>query len=457
MLVGGGSTGPTTGGDTGTMWTQQPPAAGPDRGLPGWDGVDAIVVLLVGAAALKTRLSDLPIASLIVAGLWVLLGALAVKRLVQRFGSAWLTWTLTRQPALSALLILAFASCLWSLDPTLTVRTAAALLGTTIVGVFIGYSWPPTRLMRVLFWMFVLLIGSSIVAALVIPTPVGPGIPLGWQGVLAHKNSLGAAALFASLYFLVITVRSDVRPLWGAMLCTASLFTLIQSHSETSLVALGLTFLLAGFLGVGSLTRRPLGAILGWGSLGLVFIVAVVPFFIGPFASALGNVDPLHGRTLIWEGVLTILRERPMTGYGYGVVWGRSTATLLPHIRVTALWESTSAHNSILHVASELGFPGAIVACAYLFAALHSAGRLFAQRRTAFSTFAFLFVVAVALVGFMEALLLRSHPFWVIFVAMTVAVTRSLESDARPTKVRQDESPEGETRASRERSQAVAF
>jgi hypothetical protein len=134
MLFGGGSAGLMTGGDTGTMWTQQPSAAGPDRGLPGWDGVDAIVVLVVGAAALKTRLSDLPIGSLIFAGVWVLLGALAVTRLVQRFGSAWLTWTLTRQPTLSALLILAFASCLWSLDPTLTVRTAAEHLLLAAVG-----------------------------------------------------------------------------------------------------------------------------------------------------------------------------------------------------------------------------------------------------------------------------------------------------------------------------------
>jgi hypothetical protein len=88
---------------------------------------------------------------------------------------------------------------------------------------------------------------------------------------------------------------------------------------------------------------------------------------------------------------------------------------------------------------------------------VHCPPRLFAQRRSAFSTFAFLFVVAVAVVGFMEALLLRSHPFWVIFIAMTVAVKRSLETDERPADVRQDESPGGETRVPPEPSQAVAF
>ena len=99
-------------------------------------------------------------------------------------------------------------------------------------------------------------------------------------------------------------------------------------------------------------------------SLGLVVILSVVPFLVGPVASVLGNDNPLNGRTFIWDGARTILRERPITGYGYAAVWGRSDNTLLQHIPVTARGASTSAHNSIVNVATELGLPAALVACA---------------------------------------------------------------------------------------------
>lgn len=187
-------------GETGEMpvCTNQRTGAQQEAQPPGWDVFDEIVVLLVAAAALGHWVSNLPLGSF--RGLWVLLYVAAGARLVQRFGLEWLRWTLTHQPALSALLILALASCLWSLDPTLTMWKAASLLGITMLGVFIGYCCPPPRLMRAFYWMFILLIVSSIGVGLVLPTPVGNGIPVGWRGVMTHKNSLGAAALLATIY-----------------------------------------------------------------------------------------------------------------------------------------------------------------------------------------------------------------------------------------------------------------
>ena len=247
---------------------------------PAWDRFDEILVLLVAAASLGHWMSDLPLGSF--RGLWVLLYVAAVARLVQRFGSEWLAWTLTHQPALSVLLTLALASCLWSLDPALTMRRAASLLGTTMLGVFIGYSCPPPRLMRAFYWMFVLLIVSSIGVGLLLPAPVGEGISVGWRGVMTHKNSLGAAALLATIYFLVITLSRDIRPLWGAMLCAASLFALVQSRSRTSVIALVLTLVVSAYLAVGWATHRSSRAMLWRMSIGLIFTVSVVPFLVGP-------------------------------------------------------------------------------------------------------------------------------------------------------------------------------
>jgi O-antigen ligase len=91
----------------------------------------------------------------------------------------------------------------------------------------------------------------------------------------------------------------------------------------------------------------------------------------------------------------------------------------------------TSAHNSIVQVATELGIPAAIIACAYLFGVLTNAGQLFEREPSAFSLFALLFLVAFAVMSFAEAHLLQIHwSVWILFVALTATVERELERSA---------------------------
>jgi exopolysaccharide production protein ExoQ len=394
----------------------------------GCDGVGAIVILLVAAAGLHDRLPDLSIVSFLSRTMWVLIYLAAATRLVQRCGTEWLTWTMRHQPALCVLLALAVASSLWSLAPALSLQRSVSLLGTTVLGVFIGYTCPPRRIMRVLYWTFVLLITSSIAMALVFPAPIGDGVPIGWRGIMTHKNSFGAAAVLALLFFLVVTLRRRVHPVWGATLCAACVLAVVQARSRSAFAALGVGLVALAYLAIAWTTRRPTRALVRRLPLGLVLGVSVVPFLVGPLAAVFGNDNPLNGRTHIWDGALSILGERPLTGYGYAVVWGRSGATLLPHIAITAHRSAASAHNSIINVATELGIPAAVVACAYLFAALSNAGRLFDRAPTAFSFFALVFLIGFAVLGFAEAHLLQIHwVFWILFVAVTVTVRRALE------------------------------
>jgi O-antigen ligase len=392
-----------------------------------WDGIGAIVVLLVAATSLHDWVSDASIGVFLLRVLWVLMYLAAATRLVQRFGTEWLTWTVRHEPALCVLLALTFASYFWSLAPLLTLHKAASLLGTTVLGVFIGYNCPPLRVMRLLQWTFTLLIVSSIVVALAFPVPLAAGQPIGWLGIMSHKNDFGAAAVLATIFFLVVTLRRRIHPLWGAALCALCLVAVVQAHSRTSFVALGISLVALAYLAIAKATRRPTRVVLQRMSLGLVLGVSVMPFLVGPLAAALGSNDPLNGRTAIWAGALAILRERPLTGYGYAVVWGRAAATLLPHIAITAHRSAANAHNSIVNVATELGIPAAIVASVYLFGAFSNAVKLFEQEPSPFSSFALVFLVGITVTGVAEAHLLRIHSmFWILFIALTVTVKRSL-------------------------------
>jgi exopolysaccharide production protein ExoQ len=394
----------------------------------GWDEIAAIGILLMAAVGVHDRLPDLSILVFVPRVLWLLMYVAAAARLVQRFRAEWLIWEIRRQPALCVLLALAAVSSVWSLAPAITLQRSISLLGTTVLGMFIGHACPPQRLMRVLFWTFVVLMVTSVAAALVFPAPVGDGVPVGWRGIMMHKNSFGAAAVLATSFFVVLTLGRLIHPLWGVALCVLCMIGLVETRSRTSFVALTVCLAAGAYLVIASAARRPTSAQVRRLSLGLVLAVSIGPFFVGPLASIFGNDDPLNGRTRIWDGAMTIFTERPLTGYGYAVVWGRSDATLLPHIAITAHRSAASAHNSIIHVGTELGIPAAIVAGVCLFGALSNAGRLFERVPSAFSLFALVFLIGFVLLGFTEAQLLQIHSvFWILFVGITVAVTRALK------------------------------
>jgi O-antigen ligase len=265
-----------------------------------------------------------------------------------------------------------------------------------------------------------------VIVALVWPAPIIDGI-VGWRGIMPHKNSFAALAVLATTFFLIVTLRRGVHPIWGATLATLSLLAVAQARSRTSFAALVGSLLASAYLAGAWMMRSPTRVVLQRLALGLVLGVLLIPFVVVLLANLVGDEALLNGRARLWGAVVTILRERPATGYGYATVWGRRDATLLPHIPATARLGATNAHNSVLNVASELGIPAAIVACIYLFRGLFNAGRLYQREPSTFSFCAFVFLVGFALLGFGEAHLLQIHSvFWLLFVAVTVTVQRTL-------------------------------
>lgn len=392
----------------------------------GWNGIASVAILLVAGVSLGNWLPASSTAVLLLRLVWVALYLAAAGVLLRRFGRAGMTWMLRRQPALCLLLLLACLSSLWSIAPLISFQKALSVTGTTMLGVFIGYTCSSTQIMNVLRWVFALLVVLGILAVVGLPAP--ESLTIGWRGVMGHKNTFGALAGLATVYFLVVTQRRDLHPASGVTLGLLSLVVVVQARSRTSVVALGVTLAVFACLSLAAGAHRPALVTMKRLAAALVISVSVLPFVVGPLAAALGNSDPLNGRTRLWESVATMVRERPLTGYGYEVVWARGEASLLPHVAATVQRSAASAHNSILHIASELGLVGALVACLYLFAALVDAALLWKRAPSSFSLFVLLFVVGIAVSGFAEAHLLRIHSiFWILFVALTVGAKRSLE------------------------------
>ncbi|QSI34080.1 polymerase [Variovorax sp. RKNM96] len=68
-----------------------------------------------------------------------------------------------------------------------------------------------------------------------------------------------------------------------------------------------------------------------------------------------------HGRLVLWHNVLTLISQRPWTGWGWGELSFAHFITSYPSARFTEILDN--AHNLPLHLAVELGIPAAVLIC----------------------------------------------------------------------------------------------
>ena len=84
-----------------------------------------------------------------------------------------------------------------------------------------------------------------------------------------------------------------------------------------------------------------------------------------------------HSRMILWGNVLTLIAERPWTGWGWGELSFAHYITLYPGPRFVEILDN--AHNLPLHLAVELGVPAALLICG-VFVALVCRARPWAER-----------------------------------------------------------------------------
>lgn len=93
-----------------------------------------------------------------------------------------------------------------------------------------------------------------------------------------------------------------------------------------------------------------------------------------PAASLWGRVsagDPCGSRLVLWSNVLTLVRERPWAGWGWGELDFAHYTTLYAGERFCDILDN--AHNLPLHLAVELGLPAALAVCGAAVAAVWQA------------------------------------------------------------------------------------
>jgi len=205
--------------------------------------------------------------------------------------------------------------------------------------------------------------------------------PLGQAyGNLRQRNqfaTLISMALVAALW--LYAVQASPRKRRGLVL--AALLLLAAQAASTSRTGL---LQLLSIIGVASVIawreRRSVPASAGPRVFSLpppAAMLAAIPLYFAicwvlPHLVAGGGVEGMlqrlekgapddHSRLILWHNVLSLIAERPWTGWGWGELSFAHYSTLYPGPRFSEILDN--AHNLPLHLAVELGIPAAVLIC----------------------------------------------------------------------------------------------
>src|ERR1051326_3257716 len=198
--------------------------------------------------------TDVPLPTVIIeAGVYAVGGLLVLIRWRRVANAARRVWPLV------ALTLLAAISIVWSDAPMLTVRRSVFLLGSTLIGIYLGERFSIEQWSRWLAQMLCVIIAASVILFCISPSSAIDYTAYNgaWKGVTINKNTFG---WYMAIAVGVLTLVRFRRVCWSryVFLLTAAILLLL-SRSATSLVgcALLVSFIpLWPVIRAGAKTRR---------------------------------------------------------------------------------------------------------------------------------------------------------------------------------------------------------
>ncbi|MDP9140314.1 MAG: O-antigen ligase family protein [Pseudomonadota bacterium] len=296
-------------------------------------------------------------------------------------GSA--AWRLVRSMNvfLLAFVLLAAASTLWSIEPTVTMRRTVRIVTMLSVAIAFAMSaWHAQRFQNVLRPIITAVLAASLAFGIAYPEFAihqdGDEILIGaWRGLANHKNGLGSIACLGIILWFHAWLSREVRLLPALVGIGLASVCLILSRSSTALVVTAFSLLfLTMLLRSPSVLRRSMpylillfvGALLVY-SLVLLQILPGLSVLQSPISAITGKDMTLTGRSEIWNIITAHIQMRPWLGTGYGAYWTGAYEGAASYDFMTLLnFYPGSAHNGYLEIVNDLGTVGLLVLLGYL-------------------------------------------------------------------------------------------
>ena len=305
-------------------------------------------------------------------------GVLFVARRAMRGMMPIITLSLTM---IFAYLLLALASSMWALAPDISLRRW--LQQVLVVFIFTGvtiFVRDKVRVLNAVFAVFVLAIVLNTVLV-----PVIPADSLGYAGIYAQKNALGAVAAITLIFSICYLLSNgSIYKIFIVVIFILSAGLLVISQSKTSL---GLALLCPILASVIVIVSRLFGMSL-LGALLAAFVAASILFFLvvdglqfstEDLSMLLFNDTTFTGRRYIWDYVFSLHEQRPWLGWGYQSFWsiGPESPSLKASSFIAGLNQS---HNGYVDILLETGNIGLIMVASFLIGLCHAIDRSWRER-----------------------------------------------------------------------------
>lgn len=290
---------------------------------------------------------------------------IALMHLITKGRSSWHEeWQAmyARPVALTLLAILVWwaVSLIWSPDPSYALRDGAGIILMILALVYLPMQLARTTLLSP---SMIVLIGTAICALLMICEFMGNTHLYDRFDPSAELWDLNRIALFLTLMLPAIALAArhgGVEALLAAFTGTLSVMAILLSEGQSAQLAL-LVGVLAASIALLPIAGRLVAVVCVVGVLAMPLLVKSLD--TGPVHRALSNLPSANAvhRVALWVGYQSILRERPIIGWGAGAarhagMTGRATEVAVErgYPRV-----ATSPHNAPLEIWTELGLIGA--------------------------------------------------------------------------------------------------
>jgi O-antigen ligase len=338
-------------------------------------------------------------------------------------------FVLRRNWFLVALVLLAFASCLWTETPALALQRSIAVLGATLLGIALAVRLSLEEQLRLMNWFFRIMVVLNLACVLFFPsygisnTADSQGE---WQGIFGYKNVLGSMMAMSVLveWHLPADTRFSKFIKWLALLVSTVL--LVFSSSITPLVALlGSLLFIEIYKFANQWLRIPLYAIV----LTILLIIAsgmtVLLLDSERLTGALGRSSNLTGRTEIWSMVLSYIPERPVLGYGYSGFWSGSSPEELA-VEQAMGTSVMYSHNGYLEILLNLGGVGFLLVLAGLGTGIRRVYYCSKRDRSSVNLWPLAFLSFFLLYNMGECTILRQDLQWALCVAVIAGADAAL-------------------------------
>jgi O-antigen ligase len=354
--------------------------------------------------------------------IWGCVYAITIALLAKRFRGVWLACK--ENPTIPLLALLAFASTLWSDVPALTLRRSVALIGTTLLGIYVGLRYTTKEQLEIYGRVSATVIVLSLATALLLPD-YGVMITMdgAWRGVFVHKNVLARMMVLGAivLWFESVLIQQRSRRWSRRLAAAAALAVLFCSHSVTGMAVAFVVVASVWLCHVATLRTRNSIAFLASGVLAGTALLLLVATNLTTVLDFWGRDTTLTGRTILWGYVASSILDRLALGAGYSAFWagpsGEAVQSAIGRVFV-------HAHNGYLDLALDLGATGLTLFLVTLALIARRAIRVRDTHLRSEKLWTIAVIVFTVSYNMTEsAILTRNSVFWVILVASATSVS----------------------------------